>query len=275
MLSPPGGVGCWSWPLTTMMRGWGVIERKVRNDRQSADWPSSVAARGHRRIAIKLIFWALIGFCSPPDMIETHMLTLFHAPDSRSSRFIWMLEEIGEPYELIYCDIKRASGRGAADPANPHPDKRVPALQNGPDLVTEQAAIALYLTDAFPRARLGASIADPLRAAYLSWLAFYGAEIDVAYRTRAYHRDCLHHTDTRDHERVTARIANALRQGPYLMGRRFTAVDILASGPFEWDPALVGGDDLIRDWLKRLAERPGAARMLELDAPPISSQTAL
>ena len=56
------------------------------------------------------------------------MLSLFHAPDSRSSRFIWLLEELGVEHEIVYCDIPRRSGRGAPDPRNPHPEKRVPAL---------------------------------------------------------------------------------------------------------------------------------------------------
>lgn len=77
------------------------------------------------------------------------MLKLFHNPDSRSSRFIWLLEELGIDYELNYTDIPRWSGKGAPDPANPHPDKRVPALLHDGQLVTESAAIALYLTDTF------------------------------------------------------------------------------------------------------------------------------
>lgn len=191
------------------------------------------------------------------------MITLYHAPDSRSSRLIWLLEELGEPYELVYCNIKRASGRGDPDPKNPHPDKRVPALSNGSDLVTEQTAIALYLTDAFPRMRLGFGVGEPERAAYLSWLAFYAGEVDVAYRMRSFHREHLHHTDIRDCARVVERIATALKQGPYLMGDRFTAVDILTTGPFEWDPELIGSHAIIADWLQRVAARPAARRMLE------------
>ena len=52
------------------------------------------------------------------------MLTLVHAPRSRSSRFVWLLEEIGEPYDIQYVSIRRVDGSGAVDPANPHPHGR-------------------------------------------------------------------------------------------------------------------------------------------------------
>lgn len=45
------------------------------------------------------------------------MITLYHSPDSRSSRFLWLLEEIGEPYEVVYCSIARRAG-GTEDARN-------------------------------------------------------------------------------------------------------------------------------------------------------------
>ena len=107
------------------------------------------------------------------------MLTLFHAPRSRSSRFIWLLEEIAEPYEITYVSIRRGDGSGEPDPRNPHPDKRVPALVHDGELVTESAAIALYLADTFP-AKIGPGVGEPGRGAFLTWLAFYAGVIEPA-----------------------------------------------------------------------------------------------
>ena len=59
------------------------------------------------------------------------MLTLVHAPRSRSSRFLWLLEEIGEPYDIQYVSIRRSDGSGALDPTNPHPHGKVPVLKDG------------------------------------------------------------------------------------------------------------------------------------------------
>jgi glutathione S-transferase len=192
------------------------------------------------------------------------MLTFYHSPDSRSSRFIWLLEELGVEYEIVYCTIVRRAG-GVADPKNAHPEKRVPALMHDGILVTEQAAIALYLTDAFPEAGLGVSIGEKARAAYLGWLAFYAGEVDPVYITRWLYGDRLDQITLRDQARVADRVSNALAKGPYLLGQQFSVADILVSGPFEWDAVLVNDDPAVRDWLARLAARPAAQRAAAKD----------
>ncbi|HEX3808193.1 MAG TPA: glutathione S-transferase [Rhizomicrobium sp.] len=196
------------------------------------------------------------------------MLSLYHAPDSRSSRFIWLLEELGTPFEIVYCDIKRRSGRGAADPKNPHPDKRVPALMHGEQLVTESAAIALYLTDTFPSAGIGVLPGAPDRAAYLTWLAFYAGEADPAYTVRSIYKGRVDPASEKDHRRVAARVSSALKQGPFLLGDQFSAADIFMSGPFEWDPTLAPENTAVDEWLARLAARPAARRAAARDTPP-------
>lgn len=60
-------------------------------------------------------------------------------------------------------------GTGARDPANPHPDDKVPALLHNGASVTELVAIALYLTDLHPESTLGAPVGSPERGAYLTW----------------------------------------------------------------------------------------------------------
>src|SRR2546430_17250591 len=108
------------------------------------------------------------------------MLTLYHAPKSRSSRIVWLLEELAAPYTLRIADIPRMDGTGAPDPANPHPDKKVPALVDDGVLITESIAIVQYLTDQFPAAGLGPRIGDPHRGPYLSWLAHYAGGLEPA-----------------------------------------------------------------------------------------------
>src|SRR5262249_13017170 len=106
------------------------------------------------------------------------MLTIHHAPQSRSSRILWLLEEVGATYTLALTHIPRPDGSGAPDPGNPHPDKKVPALVDDGTLVTESAAIVLYLTDKFPGAGVGPTVGDPLRGCYLSWLAYYAGVME-------------------------------------------------------------------------------------------------
>src|SRR5262245_48986629 len=106
------------------------------------------------------------------------MLTLYHAPRSRSTRIVWLLEELGADYALKIVDIPRQDGSGAADAANPHPDKKVPALDHDGALITESIAVILYLTDLFPQAKLAPAVGDPQRGEYLTWLAYYAGVIE-------------------------------------------------------------------------------------------------
>ncbi len=118
------------------------------------------------------------------------MLTLYHAPRSRSSRIIWLLEELGADYRIKTVSIRRrdpaaqgphASMIGERDPANVHPHGKVPALVHDGALVFESAAIVLYLTDAFPQSGVGPRIGDPRRGPYLSWLAHYAGVLEPAF----------------------------------------------------------------------------------------------
>jgi glutathione S-transferase len=47
------------------------------------------------------------------------MLTLFHAPRSRSTRILWLLEELGRPFEVEYVSIARGDGTPASGPRSP------------------------------------------------------------------------------------------------------------------------------------------------------------
>jgi glutathione S-transferase len=175
---------------------------------------------------------------------------------------------MGVPYDLVYCDIKRRNGLGLPDPQNAHPEKRVPALSDGAVVVTEQSAIALYLTDSFPTAGLGYLIDSPRRGEYLSWLAFFSGEADPLYNTRMLYGDRLDPMTLRDQSRVVARVEKALEMGPFLMGASLTAADILISGPFGWDPEIARESTLIQNWLRRLQGLPAAKRAAARDAQP-------
>jgi len=86
------------------------------------------------------------------------MITLFHRPKTRSTRFIFLLEELDAPYQLRPVTTRTRDG-GAIDPANPHPHGKVPAISDDGTIVFESPAIALYLTDKFPKNRLGPQVA--------------------------------------------------------------------------------------------------------------------
>ena len=191
------------------------------------------------------------------------MITLFHAPRSRSTRFIFLLEELGASYEIKTVDIRRGNGTGSLDAANPHPHGKVPAILDDGVLVFESAAVTLYLTDKFPAAGIGPTINDPRRGAYLTWLAYYAGVMEPAWVSAWMKTDVPRGTSgwVKTNE-VMDFVTATLSKGPYLLGENFSAADILVGTTF----ALFLGSPLlektapIEDYVKRVTGRPAFAR---------------
>ena len=195
------------------------------------------------------------------------MLTLFHAPQSRSSRFIWLLEELGADYEIRYVEIPRLDGTGGPDPSNPHPDKKVPALTHAGALVTESAAIALYLTDLHPEAGLGPVVGAPGRAAYLTWLVYYAGVIEpvVTIEVAKLGDNAVFARTFRGVKEINDRVRDALDRGSYLLGEAFSAADVLVGSLGQFARDMLPAGDPVDAWLARLQARPALARALARD----------
>ena len=158
------------------------------------------------------------------------MITLYHAPRSRSSRIIWLLEELGVPYEIELTSIVYGNGTGAPAPdsyARIHPLKKVPAIEHDGAVVYESAGIALYLTDAFPKAGIGPVVGDPKRADYVRWLFFYPSILEPSAAARVRGWDKEQTTGFGKFEDVEGTIARALEARPYILGEEFSAADVL------------------------------------------------
>lgn len=192
------------------------------------------------------------------------MLTLFHAPRSRSTRFIWLLEELGAPYEVRKVDIYRSvNNTGARDPSNPHPHGQVPALLDDGVLITESAAIALYLTDKFPAAGLGPVIGDPKRGPYLSWLAYYAGVLEPCVTNLWKQRQ--DEQDKAQYQAMDDRLRATLEASPWLLGDNFSAADILFVSLLQFARQMLPPHAVYDEWLARANARPALARALAKD----------
>lgn len=190
------------------------------------------------------------------------MLTLYHAPQSRSSRIIWLLEELGAGYTLRITDIPRPDGSGGADPSNPHPDQKVPALLDDGVLVTESIAIILYLTDKFPDVGIGRPIGHPERGPYLAWLAYYAGVIEpvINLQFAGLGDNVLLQRTFRDAAAMHRRILGALEAGPYLLGTEFSAADILIVSIGQFVREALPAGEPVDSYLARCTARPALAR---------------
>jgi glutathione S-transferase len=194
------------------------------------------------------------------------MITLFHAPQSRSSRMIWLLEELGAPYAIQPVSIFRPmTGTGSPDPINPHPDKQVPAILDGDTLVAESVAIVLYLTDAFPLAGLGRVVGDPRRGDYLTWLAWYAAALEPAMFASMGKELETAPMKQRGYDAVLRRLENRLAEAPWLMGEHFSGADILVGSALGWARAAFPASDRLDAYAARCRARPAAIRAMALD----------
>lgn len=197
------------------------------------------------------------------------MLKLFHAPRSRSTSIMALIEEMGiaDRVEVIEVTVARGDGSGALDPQNPHPEKKVPFLTDGTDSVRERGAIIAYLTDRFPDAGLGRPVGHPQRGAFLSWLFYYqGVMEPLLVLDWAGIDHPIVQTTFRDMKSVVARLAEALDGQPYLLGEDYSAVDLLLSSPFQWLPDAAPDNPAVTAWLDRCAKRPALKMVAERES---------
>ncbi|HUZ65404.1 MAG TPA: glutathione S-transferase N-terminal domain-containing protein [Acetobacteraceae bacterium] len=202
-------------------------------------------------------------------MDDNHGITFFHSPNTRSTGTLLLLEELGAPYELHVLNMKAGEQRQAAYLAV-NPMGKVPAVRHGDALITEQVAIFLYLADLFPQAGLAPAFDDPLRGPYLRWMVFYAACFEPAVVDRALQREAggAAMSPYGDYDTTLNTLVAQLARGPWLLGERFTAADVLWGMSLTWTTAfkLVPERPEITAYLARFTERPALARVNEKDA---------
>lgn len=197
------------------------------------------------------------------------MITLYHAPRSRSSRIIWLLEELEAPYEIEIVPIVRGDGTGSPAPDSykrVNPLKKVPAIKVYNEVVTESAAICLYLTDSHQKKQVGPLPGDNNRAEYVRWLFFYAGALEPAATARFQGWDKEKPTGFGTFEEIEAMISNQLESAPYMLGDTFSAADILyGSAVMFFKGTLFPPRKHYDEYLARLSARPAFQRAQKRD----------
>lgn len=213
----------------------------------------------------------------PHSNDASRKVTFFHAPQSRSGGTLALLEELGADYELRVLNLSKGEQRQPAF-TTINPMGKVPAILHHGALVTEQPAVFLYLADLYPEAGLAPAIGDPLRGPYLRWLVYYGSSFEPAIVDGSQKRDPVppgtspYGTWGDVLNTINAQLAN----GPYMLGERFTAVDVLWGGALHWTTMfkLVPETPAIRAYIDRVLTRPAMQRAASRDAEFTLQQAA-
>jgi len=187
-------------------------------------------------------------------------LTLYTNPMSRGRIAHWMLEEVGQPYDVTWLDF--TTTMKAPDYLAINPMGKVPALRHGTTVVTEYAAICAYLASAFPQAGL----VPANRGAYYRWLFFGAGPLEAIVINSslgfALPEQMRGRVGYRDMQTTLDVLEAAVTANQYLAGDRFSAADVATGSQIGWGlqfgtiekrPALV-------DYWARLSARPALAR---------------
>lgn len=197
-------------------------------------------------------------------------MKLYWSPNTRSFRALWMLEEAGLPYERVKLDLS-AGEHKRPDFLAVNPMGKVPALENGDAKVAESAALCAYVADLAPASGLAPPIGDPDRGRFLHWLFFSAGCIEPAYMQKAMgwtiERPSM--SGWGDYQTVMDVLDAALAPGPWLLGDRFTAADVMVGTDLHFGIRLfkfVEPRPNFEAYLDRCEARPAFQRALAINA---------
>jgi glutathione S-transferase len=187
--------------------------------------------------------------------MATPKLVHYHAPQTRSFTIRWLFEELGSPpHELKVLDLRKGEHKTPAFLAI-NPMGKIPTVTADGTPVSEVGAIAIFLADLFPEAKLAPHLSEPARGTYLRWIVFNHAAIEPAVMDKARNTPaglpssalCYGSYD----DTVNA-LSEALKGGPFILGDRFSAADVV-----------IGSAVRYLTMFKLLPERPEFASYVE------------
>jgi glutathione S-transferase len=189
-------------------------------------------------------------------------IVLYHHPFSRAANAVWMLEEVGVPYELRYVDIM-AGAQKAPEFLALNPMGKLPTLTDGDVAMTELAAIGLYLADRYSYGRLAPKVDDPARGAYLRWSLFAPSVIEPGSMAKAAGWTFKEgQAGWGSHEAMLTAMESAIHGRPFVTGDTFTMADVIFGGTIRYMVGfkMVEPRPAFTAYIERLSSRPALQR---------------
>ncbi|MBN9246742.1 MAG: glutathione S-transferase family protein [Hyphomicrobium sp.] len=201
--------------------------------------------------------------------MSTPKLVHYHAPQTRSFAIRWLLEELGSPpHELKVLNMKKGEHKTPEYLAI-NPMGKVPAITHGGIPVTEVGAIAIYLADLFPEAKLAPPIGDTARGTYLRWIVFNHGAIEPAITDhwRKIEPSMASSLSYGTYDDTVNALLGAVGKGPFILGDRFSAADVVIGSAVRWMTLfkLLPEKPEFSSYIERLTSRPAFKSALAKD----------
>jgi glutathione S-transferase len=212
----------------------------------------------------------------PPHDGKQFMITIHHLNFSRSTRVIWLLEELQLPYTLVKYE-RDANFRAPSSLKAVHPLGKAPVMVDDGFVLAESSAILTYINDQLGGGRFAPKAGTQKRFIHDEWLQYVesSAAFPIMMTLISSRLGGLSEGLQRFAEpEVTGTlgyISSALAKGPYIMGDGFTIADIQFAFPLEAarNAGLLDDYAVLRNYLARLAERPAYIKAIEIGGPMV------
>ncbi|HEY3695392.1 glutathione S-transferase family protein [Phenylobacterium sp.] len=199
-------------------------------------------------------------------------ITLYHSPASRAFITYWMLEELGVPFRVETVDIRKGQQKSPAY-LKLNPSGKVPTLTDGKVVVSETAAICLYLADRYSYGALAPKLEAPARGPYLQWMVYATAVLEPA---RSLHGAAVPTPPGgwgpgwQPLPQVLDVLQAALKDRDYLLGDRFSTADVMLGATLSMGLLTkeIPEVPVLADYNQRLARRPAYNRAADATWPP-------
>lgn len=199
---------------------------------------------------------------------------LHHHPRTRAANVVWMLEEVGCDYTLEYTELQQGAHKTEAFKALNKMGK-VPALIDDDAVVTEVAAIGMYLADKYAPGRLAPALDAPQRGTYLRWICYGPSVIEPGCMAKAAQWAFeAAQAGWGSYDEMLETIDAAVGEGPYLLGETFTMADMLFGGTVGWMMmfGMLPKRPAWEAYVARLDERPARKRATEINSKIAAEQ---
>ena len=189
-------------------------------------------------------------------------VVLYHHPFSRAATVVWMLEELGVDYELRFVDLLSGAHKSPEMVAL-NPMGKLPILADGDQVVSEVAAIGLYLADRYALGRLAPNLDDPRRGTYLRWSLFAPSVIEPGAVAKMNNWEAKpSQVGWGTYDAMLQSIDFALGDRDYLLGDTFSMADMIFGGTVRYMLLfkLLEARPKFVAYAERLAARPALQR---------------